>query len=159
MMFNALKPLLEQCKALDLKLVPNESGLSVIVIPVVQDGQKDPALKQPISLQGSYDELDAEFVEAIARLAGARRSLVESVETAEAVMTAAKQEADKKAVKAVTGKGAAGAKKAGATAAPVPAGDGEDEDADTELSDRTEAAPAATVSPPAAAEQDTIFSI
>lgn len=101
MTFTALKPLLNQCKALDLKIVPDGDHVTVIVFPAPLDGQQHAALKQPIQLSGSFDELDEQFAAAVTQLAGTRAKLIESIEAAELLLAAAKKEADEKAVKAL----------------------------------------------------------
>lgn len=127
-MFQALMPFLQQCKQLDIKLVPDGDRISVVVFPTPKDGQTDAALRLPLAFDPQTPEaLDAEFVDALARHAAVRRSLIESIEVAETVMQAAKAEADKKAVKAISGKPAK-ALRAPAKAGPA-ATSGDDDDA------------------------------
>lgn len=109
-MFQAFKPLLDQCKSVDIKLVADGEAMVVILIPVPKDGQKDACLRQPIKLQGTAAELDAGIVQALAQIATARSGLIESVEAAEAAIAAAKKASDKKTVQAVHGKPKAAAK-------------------------------------------------
>ena len=48
-MFQALMPFLQQCKQLDIKLVPDGDRISVVVFPTPKDGQTDAALRLPLA--------------------------------------------------------------------------------------------------------------
>jgi PRTRC genetic system protein E len=144
-MFQALKPLLDQCKSVDIKLVSDGDAMVVILIPIPKDGQKDASLRQPIKLQGTAAELDAGIAQAIAQIATARAGLVESVEAAEAAIEAAKKASDKKTVQAVHGKPKAATRPgtaAAAAASPELDGDELEEDGASAT-----AAPAAGAAP------------
>lgn len=154
-MFQALMPLLLQCKSLDVKIVAtSEDALTVIVLPLPKDGQKEAALRTPIKLEGTVAELDAGFTNAIGTLAASRASLIDSVETMQVVIDAAKKDVEAKTVKAVQGNGKGKGTKPAlpapsvATASTTP---DEDADLDTEGDSDISTPAIATAAAPAAA--------
>ncbi len=161
-MFEALLPLLNQCKSLNVNLIGGGEGrIAVIVMPVPKDGQTDPALRTPIKLEGTAQELDAGFADAVRRIAQSRSGLVESVELATAAIDAAKKAADQKTAKAVHGKGKTLALPASKSPTTIAAGNssGEDDgsavDDDDGGSQEDPQIPAATTTaPPTLKEQD-----
>ena len=150
-MFQALKPLLEQCKALDIKMMADgDDRLVLILLPTPKDGQTDAGLRQPIKLEGSWAEFEHGFAEHMRAFACERLSLLDSVALAQAAMEAARTNAQHRTVAAVHGaKPQPAANKPAATPAPRPGADAGDDEDVLEGSDANDAAGAGT--PPAAA--------
>ena len=103
-MFQALQTLLAVCASLSVTLVSNANGtITVTVIPKSNKGSENSAaLNTPLSLTGTPEELDAEFVSILSKYTDSHKSLAEQLETTEAILEAAKKEAATKATKAVT---------------------------------------------------------
>lgn len=135
-MFKALQPLLAQCKSLNITLLATgENRVAAIVMPVPKDGQSDPSLRTPIKLEGTTQELDDGFENAVSRIAHSRSGLVESVELATAAIDAAKKATDAKTAKAVHGKGKTLALPAPKPASAAAASNGGIEDDESHLDD------------------------
>jgi PRTRC genetic system protein E len=146
------KPLYELARttALVMTITADEKEgtltLTVNPKPVAKDAPA--ALSQPLTLKATPEELDTGFVEALTRFGDSYASLKETVDSAVAVMEAAKKETAAKATSKSAAKVTAPAKQApqaavparGSTVQAAPAGD---EDADDEVSDAAPAAPAA----------------
>jgi len=156
-MLQALKPLLDQCKALDIKLLSDADTITVMVFPTPKEGQKDAALTQPLKLVGTVDEMEAQFAELIQSTAEKRGSLIDSVEALGAILDAAKKETDKKAVSAIAGKKPG--KPASTAASPAtPAGDDdESDDGDQAGTNNTAAAPTTAATAQQPMETDNLF--
>lgn len=145
-MFKEIEAMMgEETLSVSLIVVKNKDGLSVTVLPKSKEGA-DPALSTPLALQGTAEELDAEFVGLLAGYSGARKSLSEQAADTTAVLEAAKaasakkgQDALKKSATQPAGKGPT------APATQTCDADGDDEDDDAAASPSTGApAPAAS---------------
>lgn len=160
-MFQALKPLLQQCKALDIKMMAEgDDRLVLVLLPTPKDGQIDAGLRQPIKLEGRWDEFEQGFAEHVRALASERLSLLDSVALAQAAMEAARTNAQQRTVAAVHGaRPKPAASKPAATPAPNPVPDaGEDDDAldggDADGDAGVQTPPPAAAAPAAAAPPD-----
>lgn len=102
-MFVQLNQLLASCVSITLSMVANDDGtLSVTVVPKAKKDSEDAvALKTPLQLTATPEELDAEFVGMLVSYTNKRKSLSEQLEETEAVLEAAKKNSAAKAVKAV----------------------------------------------------------
>lgn len=149
-MFKEIEAMMgEETLSVSLIVAKNKDGLSVTVLPKSKEGA-DQALSTPLALQGTAEELDAEFVGLLTGYSGARKSLSEQAADTAAVLEAAKaasakkgQDALKKSATPAAGKGP----KAPATQPCDAGGDDEDDDAalDSAASPSTSApAPAAS---------------
>lgn len=97
MMFQTLQSLVAG-GSLSLTLTGNaDNTISVIVVP-----KGEGALSQPLCLTGTAEELDAGFVDCVAKFAYSRKSLAEQMEATAAVLAAAKSESANKAAKTIT---------------------------------------------------------
>lgn len=126
MLFKKLAGLLAGNAAITLLVSGTEAAMTVTVLPKPsKSGEETAALATPMVLQGSADELDAEFFDLLDKFSGARKSLAEQFEATAAVIEAAKKESAGKAAKTV-------AKTAKATDTTVkgapPESDGDDEE-------------------------------
>lgn len=93
-------PIFELAKTTSLLLtISADTSAKQLVVTVTPrpSGKPDPALSQPLTLRGTPEELDAEFVSAITQFSTAYASLKETVEAAVAVMAATKQSVATKA--------------------------------------------------------------
>jgi len=113
-MFKEIEAMMgEQTLCVSLVVAKNKDGLAVTVLPKVKEGV-DTTLSTPLALQGTAEELDAEFINLLSRYSGSRKSLSEQYAETDALMAAAKeasakkgQDALKKGVKPTTGKAVA----------------------------------------------------
>jgi len=151
MLFKSLTPLLAGVASLSLILTAGKNGdIHVAVIPVPkEDGHDDAALKEPLTLTASPDELDEKFVEAMAKFTGARSGLEEQLDVTLSVIGAATKAAATKANTAVR-KGAAKAAAPAVKVSPALCGNNDDDNeggdgADTPTSATASAAPAVEV--------------
>lgn len=95
-MFTEIAPLLRSCSQIRIDLIASGDGLIKMAMTPITKGSKEPALSHPLFLAGTPEDLDAEFVAAIAKYSAARASLVEQVEATATVLKAAeKTQADK----------------------------------------------------------------
>lgn len=132
----------------------DKSRLSIVLMPIAKDGQ-EPALAYPVKLEGTVEEIEAGFEEAISKYATARAQLTEQLDATLTILKQAqKASAEKAADKLKGGPSKAPAKapaKPSATATPaveeaddlVSDDDGDDDDADGNAGAPAPAAPAA----------------
>ncbi len=144
-MFKEIEAMMgEETLSVSLIVTKNKGGLAVTVLPKSKEGA-DPALSTPLGLQGTADELDAEFTSLLANYGSARKSLSEQLAETQAVIAAAKEVSAKKGQDALK-KGAkpvAGVKAPSATSCDA---GGEDDD---DLSEAAQPAPAPAQTAPA----------
>jgi len=142
-MFKEIEAMMgDETLSVSLVVAKNKDGLSVTVLPKSKEGV-DASLSTPLALQGSADELDAEFTSLLAGYAGARKSLSEQLADTKAVIEAAKQASAKKGQDALK----KGAKPAAALKAPAA------QACDTGCEDEDEDQPEATQAPSTPAAQ------
>lgn len=129
-MFKALEVLLQQTTLIVTIAQPAEGRMKVTVSPKCKEGA-NAGLSTPLVLEGTAEELDAEFARLVESYSSSRKSLAEQLAAAEAVMQAAKETASKTASKAATKSSAAATKgkaASGTSSPPVATGDEVDEE-------------------------------
>ena len=114
-MFKSLDELVRLRGSLSLLISPEgEDKLRVFILPATatapQGAEPEEALRQPLSLCATPEELDAGFVGAVSGYTAAMTTLQQQVNDTLAVIDAAKKTQQKRAANALTGK--AGAPKA-----------------------------------------------
>lgn len=145
----------------------DKSRLSIVLMPVAKEGQ-DAALSHPVKLEGTVEEIEAGFEDAMAKYATARANLTEQLDATLTLLDAAQKTSAAKAAEGVKGKSKSPAKAPAGKPAAAPADplDDTDDDADTvvdgegeEGSGSPSAAPASAPAPaPAALETGNLFS-
>lgn len=114
-MFKEIEAMMgDETLSVSLIVAKNKDGLSVTVLPKAKEGA-DASLSTPLALQGTAEELDAEFVSLLEGYSGARKSLSEQLADTEAVLAAAKEASAKKGQDALKN----GAKPAAGVKAPA----------------------------------------
>ncbi|MBN3754274.1 PRTRC system protein E [Paraburkholderia sp. Tr-20389] len=103
-MFVELQPLLKACSTLKLSIKMKGDQMVVFVMP--EGETKETALRQPLVMTASAEELDAGFAEHLAAYSGAHASLAEQVAATTAILGEAQKAQVTKATKALAGKGA-----------------------------------------------------
>jgi len=104
-MFSTLHDLTRQRGSLTLLLAADGDKLRVTVIPASTKGaEEEPALRSPLQITGTPEQLDAEFPAAVQRFSVELRSLEEQVGDTLCVIEAARKAQAEKASKAVAGK-------------------------------------------------------
>lgn len=117
-MFKALFALAQSCANVTLSITANaDATVTVIIAPKPKEGVSDGALKRPLSLTGTPEELDEKFIDLVGEYAQGRKSLEEQLESTKSVLDAAAKAAKDKASKAVV-KASAGGKAAAAAGKP-----------------------------------------
>ncbi|MBI2770528.1 MAG: PRTRC system protein E [Burkholderiales bacterium] len=135
----------------------DKARLSIVLMPVAKEGQ-DAALSHPVKLEGTVDEIEAGFENAMAKYATARANLTEQLDATLTLLDAAQKSSAAKAAEGLKGKTktpakAPGVKPAATTADPL---ESDDHDEDTVVDDEggegpATAAPAAAPAPAALA--------
>jgi PRTRC genetic system protein E len=125
--------------SVSLVIVKNKYGLSVTVLPKPKEGC-DALMSTPLALQGTAEELDADFVSLLMGYSSARKSLSEQLADTEAVIKAAQEASAKKGVDALK----KGAKPAAAASNKAPAAQACNVGCDDDDEDLTAETPAAT---------------
>jgi len=111
-MFKEIEAMMgEETQSVSLIVTKNKDGLTVTVLPKTKDGA-DPAMSAPMVLNGTAEEMDAEFVTLLSKFSGERKSLAEQLADTEAILKAAKDASQNKAKTAL---------KKGAKESPAPA--------------------------------------
>jgi len=100
MLFTTLAGLVSTSDKVVMTLSMKNGQMSVIILPSAKDGI-DPALKQPLVLSSTPEELDQGFPEAIASYSGIRRTLVEQIEATATILKNATAAQSKKAATAL----------------------------------------------------------
>lgn len=109
-MFVQLKPMLKACTGITITMVDGDDGkVRLTVIPKPKAGDTEEALKTPLVLTATAEELDEGLAEHLTSYSNAYVSLAEQLESTTAILAAAKTTSEKKAVKALT-KGTPGGK-------------------------------------------------
>jgi PRTRC genetic system protein E len=98
-MFKELSELAQTTKLTVLISGASKGRLAVTVIPTAAKGESS-ALSVPLEITGTPEELDSEFPSIFGKYADARSSLAKGLESALAVMDAAKKAAQDKAAEA-----------------------------------------------------------
>lgn len=97
-MFLKLKDLLASCQSISLFVTAEGEAMTVTVIPKPKC-DSEAALKTPLVLTGTADELEAGFIDAIGTYTQAHTSLADQVRQTAEVLDSAKQQSAAKAVK------------------------------------------------------------
>lgn len=111
----------------------DKSRLSIVLMPVAKEGQ-DAALSHPVKLEGTVEEIEAGFENALAKYATARANLTEQLDATLTLLDAAQKSSAAKAAEGAKGKTktpakAPAGKPAAAPADPLDEIDDNDDDA------------------------------
>ena len=101
-MFEQLHKLVSDGKcSLIMTVAAKGENLVVRIVPLSAEKDAPAALSQKLELEGTPAEMDSEFLKILASFGNARRTLVQALEDATAVMQAATAEASQKTVAAI----------------------------------------------------------
>lgn len=106
MFFSSIKRLLQGNDAVRVDLSTDGELITVTVQPMASKGASEGALKLPLVLTGTADELDAGFVDAISQFSSVRKSLADQLAQTKAVLESATKQSAATAVKAIQKNGA-----------------------------------------------------